>query len=342
MMRVRQSTHGHLRLPALLVVVLGICVPWGAAVAQQFRVRQEENFRRDSTTTSTILGSVRPGTVLEGGPGGRWIPVTLEGWIWSRSVGASPGPGFDLSVTLATGENLRDEPNGQILARLELGCLLEEVERRGNWVHVRRSGWMWAQSLEARGPATVPVVAPPGRVSAVEETGPSLDRALLATETEIVSVPEGDVRGTLQPDTPTKILARSGDWVRVQVEGWVREDALRPGSPGVLVGVSGAEVRSRPEEFVGKVLQWTLQYVALQVADEVRMDIPNGARYMLARGPRPETGFVYVVLNDDQAAAIERLQPLTDLVVVGRVRAGRSRYLGNPVLQLIAMDVREP
>jgi hypothetical protein len=276
------------------------------------------------------------------------MPVTLEGWIWSQSVGASPGRDFDVRVSATNGENLRASPNGRVVARLEQGCLLEELERRDNWVRVRREGWMWAQSLAPVGsaapaqPASPPSPQPASSVPATAVESGSLDRALVAAPTDLTDVADGDRRAAVDPETPVRILARSGEWVRVQIEGWVREDALRPGSPGVLMGVSGAEVRSRPDEFAGKMVQWRLQFVALQVADEVRVDIPTGARYLLTRGPRPETGFVYVVLSEDQVAAAEQLQPLADLLVVGRVRTGRSRYLGNPVLQLVDMDVREP
>jgi hypothetical protein len=128
--------------------------------------------------------------------------------------------------------------------------------------------------------------------------------------------------------------------VRVQTEGWVRESDLKPSSPGVLVGVSGAEVRSNPREFEGALLQWVVQYIAIQSADELRREIPEGQRYVLARGPLPEAGFVYIVLDDVQLTEIERLDPLTELVIIGRVRTARSQYLGNPVLDLVDLAVR--
>ena len=154
--------------------------------------------------------------------------------------------------------------------------------------------------------------------------------------------PDGDSAGTLVAESAIRVLARSGDWVRVQSEGWVREEDLRPSAPGLLVGVSGAEVRARPAEFEGRLLQWVVQFIAVQNADEVRRDIPEGRRYMLARGPLPETGFVYVVLNEEQVAQMERLDPLTELVIVGRLRAARSHYLGNPVLTLVEAVPRQP
>jgi hypothetical protein len=98
--------------------------------------------------------------------------------------------------------------------------------------------------------------------------------------------------------------------------------------------VSAAEVRSGGRAFEGKALEWTVQYIALQTADELRRDMPAGQRYMLARGPLPEAGFVYLLLSTEQVRAIEALPPLSYLTVVGRVRTARSQYLGNPILTL--------
>jgi hypothetical protein len=156
------------------------------------------------------------------------------------------------------------------------------------------------------------------------------------------AAPDGDTTGTLDEDLPVKIIARSGEWVRVQAEGWVRESELRPGSAGVLIAVTGAEVRAQPETFEGQLLQWTLQYIAIQTADGLRPELPEGRTYVLARGPLPEAGFVYVLVTEEQAAEFQRLAPLAQLVTLVRVRHGRTRYLGNPVVELLEMSVREP
>ncbi len=309
--------------------------------AQEFRVRVTENFRRDSSATAPILASVNRGTRLAGDDAGaRWKLVTLRGWIWSRSVDSTSRDGFHLVVSAREGENLRAEPAGPVLARLETGALLRELDRSGDWVMVSRDGWMWGRSLErvqsaaAPGP-TRPSTAPPA------ETSVDMSWAVLPGPATIRVAPDGDTLATASADVPVRVLARSGGWVRVQAEGWVRAEDVREGAPGVLIGVSGAEVRSRPQDFEGKTIQWRVQFVAVQRADEVRFDIPAGQRYLLVRGPYPETGFVYVTVSDQQVARFEQVAPLTDLVMVGRVRTGRSRYLGNPVIQLIDFTLSE-
>jgi len=82
--------------------------------------------------------------------------------------------------------------------------------------------------------------------------------------------------------------------------------------------------------------------VALQTADELRREIPAGQRYMLARGPLPESGFIYVILAPAMVGRIEQVQPLAELVIIARIKAGRSQYLGNPVVELVDLAVRRP
>jgi hypothetical protein len=303
----------------------------------RYRTTAPENFRRAASSSDEPLARVPEGTELLGGrTDGDWIEMTLEGWVWSASVQSQPRDGHDLRVTASGGENLRTEPNGAIIARLSRGTLLDEMDRQGNWVHVRRIGWMWSQSLERIGAAAADAAQP--IITAGADI--SLDRAVTAQQAQLLKTPGGDERAVLAQDAPVRVLARSGDWVRVQTEGWIRETDLRPAAEGVLEGVTGAEVRASPSEFEGRLLQWTVQYLAIQEADELRSEIPVGQPYMLARGPLPEAGFVYVMIPQARLAEVERLAPLAQLVIIGRVRSARSRYLGNPIVELVDMAIR--
>lgn len=158
-------------------------------------------------------------------------------------------------------------------------------------------------------------------------------------QTPLYRAPDGPEAGALSPATPLRVLGRSGEWTRVQVEGWVKSADLETAPPGVLVGVSAAEVRADPGRYEGKILQWTLQYISTQVADDLRPDIPRGTVYLLTRGPLPERGFVYVVVSEGRQSVIETLSPLATVRVTGRVRVGRSRFIGNPVLDLLTLEV---
>ena len=336
----RQSSRLSPLLPACFVVML-LEVLAGASVLEaqaRYRARVPENFRRAASSSDVVLARVLEGTELLGGrESGDWTEVTLEGWIWSASVQAQAQDDFDLRVTPQAGENLRIDPNGTIIARLSRGTFLNELDRQGNWVQVRRVGWMWSRSLEQITAAPVEETQPRGVTA---DSSIRLDRAVTAQRAPLLTTPEGDERAVLGPETPVRVLARSGDWVRVQTEGWIRETDLRASAEGVLEGVTGAEVRASPSEFEGQLLQWTVQFLAIQEADELRSEIPVGQRYMLARGPLPEAGFVYVVIPQARLADVERLEPLTQVVIIARVRAARSRYLGNPIVELVDMAIR--
>ncbi len=322
-------------LPAslALVAVLSVAGSRPAPAQERYRAARAENFRLDPQATGRLLARVSRGTqLIVRDERSNWMQVTLEGWIWSQSVRPDTRGGFDLRVSAANGENLRARPNGPVLAQLLNGFLMEELARQGDWIRVRRLGWMWKRSLE---PVATAAASPRGGTAAPRPSGATLDRARVAGETGLLRTADGDSVGHIRPGASVRVVSRSGEWVRVQVDGWVRATELDTGGGDVLAGVTGTEVRSRPQDFEGQLLQWTLQYIAVPASDELRREIPAGSRYLLARGPVPERGFVYVILPDDRVAEVEALEPLVEITIIGRVRTGRSHYLGNPVLELV-------
>jgi hypothetical protein len=295
---------------------------------------------------------VAAGTELAGGDTqGDWQAVTLDGWIFASSVGPAPrgGGDGDLAVTRAPDENLRATPGGTLVAKVPTGFLFSKIGESNRWLHVQRAGWMKRGSL-------APVAAVGSARSAPADTGAggasgsraaraapdSTDgaRAQPARRTTLYRAPEGPEAGTLGATTPLRVVSRSGEWTRVQVEGWVKTSDLMAGTPGALVGVSAAELRTDPDRYLGQTLRWTLQYIAVQKADELRPEIPAGASYLLTRGPLPERGFVYVVVPDGKQALVASLAALSVVQATVRVRAGRSHYLGNPVVDLVSLDVQ--
>src|SRR5437773_3710563 len=309
------------------------------------------------------LARLARGTIVVGGESrDAWQGVTLEGWIFATSVGPTPRAGYDLAVTRAPEENLRSAPAGALIGRLPRGFVLNKVAEgtSGNWVHVLRAGWVEKAAVESLAqvassdpdsggptpgprpgaPATPghgPGVGPPDTNSSpTAPVDPS--RVESARRTVLYRAPEGAPTGTLAPSAPLRVLGRSGDWTRIEIDGWVRSGDLQAAPAGVLVGVSAAELRAEPQRYVGQVLRWTLQFIAVQKADELRPDIPNGATYLLARGPLPERGFVYVVVPEAKRLQLDALTPLATVQVTARVRAGRTRFLGNPVLDLMSLE----
>lgn len=291
------------------------------------------------------LGTLLAGTsVTPGKTSGSHTEVEFEGWVFSASLGPLNRDGLDLIVTKRPSENLRAEPDGTLLARLGTGTGFVKVETRGGWTRVRRKAWVETQALArpaatpAPRPGTPPSATPQAAAPPAAPVLPSeVDRAELARKATLAIVPEGAAVGGLDSGAAVRIVSRSGGWSRIQVEAWVPDSTLRPAESGVLVGVSPAEIRANPARFVGQVVEWRLQFVALQTADELRPEIPVGRRYLLMRGPLPEPGFVYVVVSPDQVARLEQLPALKELLIRGTIRAATSRYLPTPVLELVAI-----
>jgi hypothetical protein len=158
----------------------------------------------------------------------------------------------------------------------------------------------------------------------------------VARATALFAAPEGGQYGTLQPGAPARVVGRSGDWARVQLEGWVRESDLAPGSEASLGRVTAAEVRADPPRYIGRTVDWRLELIAVQTADELRIEIPKGRPYLLTRGPLPEPGFVYVTVTETQANDFRSLQALQEMTLRVTIKAPRTRFLATPVVELVS------
>jgi hypothetical protein len=317
-----------------------------------------------------VLGSLPDGaTVSTGKTQGTWTEVTLSGWIFGGSVSPTSRDGFDLMVTAADGENLRETPNGDIIARFRKGTLLRKLGTRNGWVRIKRTGWVPRRLVAApietaaltpkQGPApskpapsratpAKPTIAPtqhggaqrqaPATPAPAVAAGADKDVRVETTKASTLAVaPEGGQLGTLEPGTGGRVIARAGEWVRVQLEGWVRQSDLKPASEGALVGVSAEEIRADPQRYVGQTVEWRVQFIAIQTADELRSELPAGQRFLLTRGPLPEPGFVYVIVPRDQLTQFEATPPLQELTLRVIVRAPRTKYLATPVVELASV-----
>ncbi|HET7598897.1 MAG TPA: hypothetical protein VFK09_01320 [Gemmatimonadales bacterium] len=401
-----QSSPALRRLPACararaprlaLWCALSLALAAAPLGAQAKRTSSEEIVVRRGVD-GVELATVPPGAALRvGKSAGRWTEVTLDGWIIAGSVAPTRREGFDLIVSADAGENLRDAPRGDIVARLNKGVLLRRIGTRRGWVHVRRAGWV----REARAPETArakgtsrpretaaaktpPAPSSPDRpaprdarpaaraepslggpvesaalpdqgtpppqararsarpapgASAPQSPAPGAPAAgapnvEVARAADLYTQPGAGQLGSVAPGATGQVLARSGDWVRVRLEGWVRDADLKPAADGALVGVTAAEVRADPDRYVGQTVEWRLQFISLQTADELRTELPAGQPFLLTRGPLPEPGFVYVAIARDRAAAFKAVPALQELTVRVRIKAARSRYLATPIVEL--------
>jgi len=341
------------RAVAALQALTFLTVPLSAQA--RYRVTSDGEWFHQEPGGRRLARLARGAVVTVLGEQGDWLRVTIDGWIFGTSVGPSPRAGFDLAVTRTPDENLRSAPAGALVAKLTEGFLLVRLSEERPWVRVKRDGWVQRSGMApvaevaARRSASdsSPGVLTPGPAALTpgRRPGDSTDAsgagAQPARQTTVYRAPEGPAAGSLAPETPLRVLSRTGEWARVQLEGWVKTSDLQDAPPGVLVGVSAAELRADPERYAGQTLRWTLQFIATQQADDLRPDLPPGSTYLLARGPLPEHGFVYVVVPEAHRAAIETLVPLAIIRVTARVRVARSRFLGNPVVDLLTLEANE-
>jgi len=329
-----------IRALCVLPVVACIVVPLSAQAGARVTTQGEWFYQ---TAAGRRLAQLEVGSVVQtGAVQGDWTSVTLDGWIIKTSLGPTPIPGFDLAVSQQPSENLRATPAGAVIAHLATGFALDKISEQDRWVHVRRSGWVKTQALSGIANAVQPAVLPRPLPSRAPDTTPSpVDpaRVLSARPTTLYRAPDGASDAALTAGAPLRVLGRTSDWTRVELEGWVKTSDLQAAPPGVLVGVSAAELRAEPDRYVGQPLRWTLQVISVRTADDLRPDIPTGSLYLLARGPMPEHGFVYVVVPDAQRAAVHGLAPLATILSTVRVRTGRSKFVGNPVVDLVSLEV---
>jgi len=117
-----------------------------------------------------------------------------------------------------------------------------------------------AQQRAQRAPAPAPGAPAP---AAAPSMNPS-DRVETTTRVELRVRPDsGAAAGTLAERTSARVVTRSGEWVRVQVEGWVRADELVPAT-GAQRGVTAAELRADPARYVGQTVEWSLKLIRVQ------------------------------------------------------------------------------
>ena len=334
-----QSSPGLRWLPACAAAV-------SLLVAQPLRAQDLSEISTDTRLRKEPDGiplvSLPAGTEVEAkGAKGDWHEVVVEGWIFSNSTAPTRRDGFDLVVTAAGGENIRESPNGEVVGRVRAGALLRKLETRGGWTHVSRAGWVPKDAVSSAAPADTPAVAQSASSAAQPAAPPSRtsgppERAAISRETSVFATPQGGQYGTLQTGAPARVLGRSGEWVRVQVEGWVRESDLEAASGGALTGITAAEVRSDPDRYVGQTVEWRLQLIAVQTADELRTEMARGQNYLLTRGPLPEPGFVYVTVTQSQAAEFRALPALQELTLRVNIKAARTKYLATPVVEFVS------
>ena len=145
-------------------------------------------------------------------------------WIacaWSALAGLPAAiASAQTAVVQASGENLRAEPSGRILAVVSGTTPLQVVGERGRWREVVLEGWIWALSVGPTGAGSLQVDAADGENLRAE--------------------PNGRILARLRQGAVIEELRREGRWVLVRRRAWMWAASLRteqriaPASPSRL------------------------------------------------------------------------------------------------------------
>jgi hypothetical protein len=212
---------------------------------------------------------------------------------------------------------------------LGLAPLLALVVIAPTWAYVRRP---LAMPSGAQGKSPTPV---PAKQEPVAAGSMSASRAV-----KLFTAPSGDVRAELTPGTIVQPLTREHGWMRVRIEGWVREQDFTPADSSFAASLSAADLRADPDGTRGKMVRWEMQILSLQMADPLRRDLGRDEPYLLAKGPGKENALVYLTVPPSLLAEAKTIPPLTIVIITARVRTGHSEPVGTPILELKSITRR--
>lgn len=296
-----------------------------------------------------LLAELPAGSVVRAGAArGAFTQVTLEGFVHQSMLGGARDS-FAVSVGGSGGVRLRAQPSltAPVLAAMQLGMGLSRVERRGEWVRVRRTGWISSSAIAtaAAPPRTTAAAgegSPPKSDSTTQpDDGTPLGRQLTAIrELPLRSGPGGRTLATLARGIRLTPVARERGWVRVRLDGWVPESDVLTADTSLRAALSAADLRADPAGTRGKLVRWNVQSLAFQLADPLRGGLHPNEPYLLARGPDGENALLYLALPPSLVEQGRALPPLAEIVITARVRDGRSPPVGVPVLEVEALARR--
>jgi hypothetical protein len=120
--------------------------------------------------------------------------------------------------TVRTEENVRAEPQGTIIGRVEVGTVLPILQIQGRWLQIELQGWIWTQSIQ-----TSDRQGFDGRVSA-------------APEENLRAEPSGRVMARLLEGALLDRVEEIPGWTRVRRVAWVWAPSVETEEAGLSGG----------------------------------------------------------------------------------------------------------
>jgi hypothetical protein len=318
-----------------MVLSLGCSLAFGQGIAGQVGVVQtDENIR--ASENGILLGRMIRG--LELNPlalRDNWLEFNLGGWVWEQSLQSVDRGDFDLVVSIAQGENIRDNPQGEIIGRLENGTLLRFIERVDGWIRVERAVWIWARSVDVKNSN----IEPNNEDLKAGEDGMEW-LTVRGRDLPILDAPNGDTLFRARPRSALTVLAREGNWAKVTIDGWIWAPATSEEllDLPVIVDIEIRDLVQRREELQGRVLRWDLQFISIEDADEIRSDFFENEKFLVTKLVDSENDFIYVTVPLNLTKVVTFLSPLEHIRVVGRLRTASEKLTEAPVLELISFE----
>lgn len=174
---------------------------------------------------------------------------------------------------------------------------------------------------------------------AAQDTAGAAPRIVIpARPTVVRASPAGTPTGRVDTTARLEVLARDRNWIRVRSEGWVLATDVVPDDSGGLTRMSAADIRADSAGSRGRLVRWQVEFVALHTADPLRKGLVDGEPYMLVQGPGDERMLLYVAVPPSLLSMARAVPPLAQLIIVARIRFGRSDPVGVPVLDLQALS----
>jgi hypothetical protein len=235
--------------------------------------------------------------------------------------------------------------------------------KSGTWTRIRRSAWIPSAALPktvaVRAAAPVQAKAAPKPAAASRPPAPQAPQAAQAAAdgsdevpaspqgamsvskpTTLLSFPGGRALGEIAAGATVQTLAHDHGFAKVRIEGWVPEKELSPADSSAASQLTAADLRSDPEGTRGKMVQWEVEVLSLQIADPLRRELARDEPYLLAKGPGAENALLYLAVPPSLLTQAKALAPLTRVLITARVRAGHSEPVGTPILDLKSISKR--